>query len=168
MRESYFFLLWCLPIPTYICTHNSFIEKFCSATSSPPLGFPYLKKKRKKNSVNFQWSTKDVGQIFSYLSRYLLSTLFIHWEVCSVYPTPSSLGFLYLKRKIFCWDMVVFFFSQFLDHLSYLERLMDDFHTNREDYFLLYDDDLDFDKQLKKFTLSLSPSLSISVLCWWF
>lgn len=61
--------------------------------------------------------------------------------------------------------MVGFFFSQFLDHLSYLERLMDDFHTNREDYFLLYDDDLDFDKQLKKFTLSLSPSLSISVLC---
>ena len=61
--------------------------------------------------------------------------------------------------------MVVFFFSQFLDHLSYLERLMDDFHTNREDYFLLYDDDLDFDKQLKKFTLSLSPSLSIGVLC---
>ena len=78
MRESYFFLLWCLPIPTYICTHNSFIEKFCSATSSPPLGFPYLKKKRKKNSVNFQWSTKDVGQIFSYLSQYLLPIYFVH------------------------------------------------------------------------------------------
>ena len=58
--------------------------------------------------------------------------------------------------------MVVFFFSQFLDHLSYLERLMDDFHTNREDYFLLYDDDLDFDKQLKNLlSLSLSHSLLV-------
>ena len=51
---------------------------------------------------------------------------------------------------------MVFFFSQFLDHLSYLERLMDDFHTNWEVYLLLYDDDLDFDKQLKNFPLSLS------------
>lgn len=33
---------------------------------------------------------------------------------------------------------------------------MDDFHTNWEVYLLLYDDDLDFDKQLKNFPLSLS------------